>query len=161
MKKIISVLTAGVLFSALSLTAFASTLDENSQSGNTAVEYQTQAAYTVEIPEKVVLQKDSDVNADVKIYGSNINDPVMIASGKKVQVKIDASSEFSVTYGGDTLDYTVKIGDTELSAGSVVAEAVSNTTQSETLTFSQPSAAQYAGTYTGTVTFNVSLENIS
>lgn len=160
MKKMISFLTTGALAASLSITAFAATLDENTTSGNTAVEYQTQAAYTVEIPEKVELQKDSDVDADVKIYGASENDVVLIASNKKVQVSIDNSTQFNVTYSDDVLDYTVKNGTLNITQGSVVAQTPSNSTASETLTFSKPSTAKYAGKYTGTVTFNVELADI-
>ena len=57
-----------------------------------------------------------------------------------------------------TVDYKIKNGDTALANGSTVLTAKNgDTTKTSTLTFVKPDAAPYAGSYTGTVTSEVSV----
>ena len=67
---------------------------------------------------------------------------------------------FTATLGGtsETVSYTIKNGNTELTPGETVLTAVSGETgKTTTLTFVKPDNAPYAGSYTGTVTFTVSV----
>lgn len=68
---------------------------------------------------------------------------------------------FTATLGGtsETVSYKIKNGDTELPPGETVLTAESGETGKTTaLTFVKPDNAPYAGSYTGTVTFTVSVE---
>ena len=57
----------------------------------------------------------------------------------------------------ETVSYTIKNGDTELTPGATVLTAASGETKTTALTFVKPDNAPYAGSYTGTVTFTVSV----
>ena len=58
----------------------------------------------------------------------------------------------------ETVSYKIKNGDTELTPGDTVLTAASGETSKTTaLTFFKPDNAPYAGSYTGTVTFTVSV----
>ena len=58
----------------------------------------------------------------------------------------------------ETVSYTIKNGDTELTPGDTVLTAESGeASKTAALTFVKPDNALYAGSYTGTVTFTVSV----
>lgn len=67
---------------------------------------------------------------------------------------------FTATLDGtsETVSYTIKNGDTELTPGATVLTVPSGEAGKTTaLTFVKPDNAPYAGSYTGTVTFTVSV----
>ena len=67
---------------------------------------------------------------------------------------------FTATLDGtsETVSYKIKNGDTELTPGETVLTAASGEASKTTaLTFVKPDNAPYAGSYTGTVTFTVSV----
>ena len=66
---------------------------------------------------------------------------------------------FTATLDGtsETVSYTIKNGNTELTPGDTVLTAASGEIQKTALTFVKPDNAPYAGSYTGTVTFTVSV----
>ena len=67
---------------------------------------------------------------------------------------------FTATLDGtsETVSYKIKNGDTELTPGDTVLTAASGeTSKTAALTFVKPDNAPYAGSYTGTVTFTVSV----
>ena len=68
---------------------------------------------------------------------------------------------FTATLDGtsETVSYKIKSGNTELTPGETVLTAASGEAGKTTaLTFFKPDNAPYAGSYTGTVTFTVSVE---
>lgn len=67
---------------------------------------------------------------------------------------------FTATLDGtsETVSYTIKNGTTELTPGDTVLTAASGETPKTALTFFKPDNAPYAGSYTGTVTFTVSVD---
>ena len=67
---------------------------------------------------------------------------------------------FTATLDGttETVSYKIKNGNTELAPGATVLTAASGEAgKTTTLTFFKPDNALYAGSYTGTVTFTVSV----
>lgn len=67
---------------------------------------------------------------------------------------------FTATLDGtsETVSYKIKNGNTELTPGATVLTAASGEASKTTaLTFVKPGNALYAGSYTGTVTFTVSV----
>ena len=66
---------------------------------------------------------------------------------------------FTATLDGtrETVSYKIKNGNTELTPGATVLTAASGETKTTPLTFVKPDNAPYAGSYTGTVTFTVSV----
>ena len=122
------------------------------------VEYVAEPVYTVVIPESVTLG-DTEVNEQIKIYGADENSNVVIGNGQKVNVALTASlNDFSVKNSdGDKISYTVN-GENTTAALASVAECTANDgTKNTDITFAKTGTAAYAGTYTDTLTFTVSL----
>lgn len=113
--------------------------------------------YTVTIPSIVTLGETATVSAQ----------NVVLESGKQMVLAITGTSEDDHTFKlkndqGLTLDYEIRkdgagiaIGETLLAVNPVVAN-----NGSVDLSFLAPDTIPYAGTYTGTVTFTVSVENL-
>ena len=109
-----------------------------------------QVAYTVTIPANVELGKTATITAK----------GVTLPDGKKLNVKVDKDSKFTVALDGDTVEYTVKNGETTVRPGDTVLTVSQSTDSASTdLTFSTPSSTTYSGTYQGTVTFTVSVDD--
>ena len=79
---------------------------------------------------------------------------------------IDSTNDINGTNGvftatlddtSETVSYKIKNGDAELTPGATVLTAASGEAPKTALTFVKPDNAPYAGSYTGTVTFTVSV----
>ncbi len=135
--------------------------DGGAESGQTTVEYDVQAVYTVTIPAGVTLSDTA--TASRTITASD----VVLADGKKIKVTLDSAThtESGSTFhamnskGDSTATYTIGKGsaDSGISVGGVVAEFGKDGGE-QTLTFSKVSGATYAGTHTEMLTFGVSVE---
>ena len=158
MKKLISVVVlALVIVLTMSVSVFAADTEINNgtvnKNGNTNVTYTVAPTYTVTIPESVILGSTATVSAE----------NVVLAKGNQVVVKLTDTSEddnaFKVKCEDEALTYTVKNGDTTVNINDTVltVNPASSATGSTTLSFSEPENVKYAGTYTGTVTFTVSV----
>lgn len=122
------------------------------------IEFVSAPTYTVTIPATVELGETAEIKAE----------NVVVEKGKQVEVKLTGTSEtdnaFQLkTNEGAELTYTVKNGDADVAIGSTVLTVNPDTAASgsTTLTFVAPTSITYAGTYTGTVTFTVSVETVS
>lgn len=150
---------------------------------STTVTYTVAPAYTVTIPASVTIGSDGSTTATVSAEG------VKIAKGYQVKVELTGINEttdesnntisddkFTVkTKEGASLTYTVKKDNDTISKGGTVltvASGLNNETGqdgsltgaskgSATLTFALADTVEYAGEYSGTVTFTVSVENVS
>lgn len=159
MKKLLSFTLALVMMLSATVTAFAAdttiTMDSESNSADTSITYNVDPAYTVTIPATVTLGD----TATVKVENT------MLKKGDEVNVKLTGTSEaddtFKVTTAqGAELTYTVKDGDTVINVGDTVLQCASQVNGTADLLFTAPTSVQYAGTYTGTVTFTVSVETV-
>ncbi len=161
MKKAITLALVAALLTATGITAYATdiTADSNPKTGGTTVNYTVDPAYTVVIPESVTLG-DTAVTEQIKIYGATENDNVVIGKGQKVNVALtESANNFNVANtDGDTIAYTVN-DKNAVADLTTVAECAANTTSETELTFAKTGTAAYAGTYTDTLTFTVSLED--
>ena len=159
MKKAITIVLAAAMLTACSVTAFAESITQNSdpKTGDTTVSYTVDPAYTVVIPESVTLG-DTAATEQIKIYGADESSNVVIPQGKKVNVALTNSTNgFNVKNAdGDTIAYTVndKSSADDLTA---VAECAAGTKKNTDITFKKTGETKYAGTYTDTLTFTVSL----
>lgn len=169
MKKIITFVLSMTAALSLSLTAFAAaesdpanTFGPDDKAGKeTTVNFSVAPTYTVTIPAKVTLAKDaSDGNyrQDAVIKAENVR----LLENKKVKVTL--AGDFRLTTGENgtsyELPYTVKVGDsnTAIQTGDIVATfGTSTTDQTSTLHFAADNPT-YAGEYTDTVTFTISVE---
>lgn len=153
MKKYLALILAIMMMATVSMSAVAVTINEksNDQSGSTSITYEVAPSYTVTIPTEVTLGKEIEVSAE----------KVVVEKGKAVKVKIDSYSNFELkTAEGATINYTVKNGNTEVNAGDTIL-TVATDSGSVTLGFVAPATVTYAGTYTGTITFTISVEQLA
>ena len=138
-------------------------IDENSknQGGAASLAHEVAPAYTVTIPASVTIGNKATVKAE----------GVRVDYGKQVVVRLSGDSALTVALEGDaseTLAYTVKDanGNGIDKGGAVLAVNPANATGnalasgSAELAFSLAESAvvKYSGSYTGTVTFTVSVE---
>lgn len=158
MKKILACVLALVMVLSLSATAFAAEIDEGSTdpTGSTSVSYTVNPTYTVTIPASVTLGDTVTVSAS----------DVVVPKGKQVVVKLTGTSETDSTFKlrtveGAELTYTVKNDSTDVAIGTTIlaVNPTDTTNGSTTLTFVAPTSITYAGSYSGTVTFTVSVED--
>lgn len=159
MKKILSFTLALVMMLSATVTAFAAdttiTMDSESNSADTSITYNVAPAYTVTIPATVTLGD----TATVKVENT------MLKLGDEVNVKLTGTSEaddtFKVTTAqGAELAYTVKDGNTVINVGDTVISCASQVSDQVDLLFTAPTSVQFAGDYSGTVTFTVSVETV-
>lgn len=120
------------------------------------VTYSVAPTYTVTIPETVTLGETATVKAE----------NVVVEKGKQVEVKLSGTSgtgnAFTLkTAEGAEIDYTVKRNGSAVSLNNTVLTVNPSLSDfgSVELNFEKPSNITYAGNYTGTVTFTVSIEN--
>lgn len=156
------------IFSLALLTAFSMpatvcadttiTYDSEQKTAEMTVSYTVEPSYTVTIPASVNLQIGEQTSAEVKVenvcipYGQNVNVAISSATadatGENFQIK--ASS-------GKTLDYTITNSNSAVKIGDTIISAPAGDVAIETLTFTPPRNYKYSGTYTGTITFTVSV----
>ena len=116
----------------------------------TTVTYQVDPTFTVTIPATVALGETATIKAE----------NVVVAKGKQVEVKLTNANDFTVTTPqGASLTYTVKNGETIVNEGEKVltVNPDNGKTGQTTLKFVAPETAQFAGDYTGTVTFTIAV----
>lgn len=169
MKKLISIALALALTLCLSITAFADDItivpdpdnnyDPKPSSAQTSVKFSVAPTYTVTIPSEVDLQKTGTDTVTYTQEADITAENVRLLNGSKIKVTL--TSDFTLNAGETTLDYTVKVGDstTAIGSGDTVAEFGTDTDkQSSTLHFAA-NDPEFAGDYSDTVTFNISVED--
>ena len=163
-KKLISLALVCAMVFALGATALArdggTQVDQDStdKTGTMNVTYTVDPTYTVTIPASVTLGGTSTIGV------SNVN----IGSGQKILVKLTAAANtvsdtnFTVkTTDNATATYQIKKGETALKLNDTAYEFSYDGTVhdgSGVLSFTVPTDAVYAGTYTDQLTFTISVE---
>jgi len=109
--------------------------------------------FTVIIPATVTLGEAATISAE----------NVVLAHGEQVEVSLANANGFKVkSEQGAVLTYTVTKDETAVNEGDTVltVNPTSGKTGETTLKFVAPGAAQFAGDYTGTVTFTISVNTV-
>lgn len=122
---------------------------------NTAnVKYSVEPTYMVNIPATVSLNSSTTISAE----------NVVLEKGKQVEVAIASTSEDDNSFKlksaeGAEIEYTIKNNGSAVSLNDkvLIVNSDSSSTGDSTLSFVAPSGVTYAGSYTGTVTFNVAV----
>lgn len=114
------------------------------------VEFVQEPTYTVTIPATVTLGETAKIKAE----------NVVVPYKKHVAVTIGGEFKLTTEEGAE-IRYTVKNGENEVSIGDTVltVNPDNSASGSATLMFVKPGDVTYAGNYSGTVTFTVSVEN--
>ena len=154
MKKLLALLLTAALATAAATTAFADTI-VNPANGQMKVTYTVNPSYTVTIPASVKLGEIATVSAS----GVKIN------KNQNLIVRLTGTSgnnnAFTVNANGAELTYTVEKDNADIAINSEVLKVNTDTSAdklSAKLSFVAPKSVTYAGDYTGTVTFTVSVE---
>ena len=154
MKKLVTLLLTAALATAAATTAFADTI-VNPANGQMKVTYTVNPSYTVTIPASVKLGEIATVSAS----GVKIN------KNQNLIVRLTGTSgnnnAFTVNANGAELTYTVEKDNADIAINSEVLKVNTDTSTdklSAKLSFVAPKSVTYAGDYTGTVTFTVSVE---
>ncbi|HJD22698.1 MAG TPA: hypothetical protein H9694_00970, partial [Firmicutes bacterium] len=124
---------------------------------STQVTYTVSPSYTVTIPEKVTLGGTAAISAeDVRVAkGSRVEVALTGTSGTGNAFTLESEEGAAITYTvQDASKQAVAINDTVLAVDPQISDK-----GSAELTFFAPADIAYAGTYTGTVTFTVSVKN--
>ena len=164
-KKLLTLALVGAMLTATGITAFAVdtevTQNTTPPTGATTVNYQVNPVYTVVIPESVTLKDTEDATATIKIYGATENDNVVLGKGQKVNVALTASkNDFNVANAdGGKVTYTVNDKSAVADLKTVAECTADDGKKDTTLTFAKTGTAAYAGTYTDTLTFGISVED--
>lgn len=165
MKKIITLALAAVMVLSASATAFAAdtVIDPESEpkNGNTEITYNVAPTYTVTIPDTVNLDTATSTANNMNITASN----VVIPKGKQLVVKLTGTSGTDnaltvKTAEGAEITYTITKDATNVAVGDTVLAVNPETANngSSTLKFIAPDSVTFAGVYSGTVTFTVSVD---
>ena len=157
MKKLFAMLLAVALMATLSVTAFAADYDTEGNKGMN-VTYSVNPGYTVTIPETVSIGADG---AEKTVSAED----VVVEKGQYVSVTLAEHNNFTVhTTEGAELTYTITANGENIAAGGEIlaVNPADGKTGTATVTFDiDETAIQYAGTYTGTATFTVSVEKLN
>ena len=121
------------------------------------VEFVSAPTYTVTIPATVELGDTAEIKAE----------NVVVEKGSQVEVKLTDTSEADNSFKlksneGAELAYTVNNRTNNISVGDTVlaVNPDDTSTGAATLIFTQSGEAEFAGDYSGTVTFTVSVESV-
>ena len=163
-RRFISAVMALAMVSAIApMSAFATDINQDTpdpKEGTMNVTYSVDPTYTVTIPASVTLGNDSTISVK----------DVNLATGKKILVKLTGAANtvtgtnFTVKTADETpatATYQVQKSGTALKLGDTAYEFDydgETKTGSGTLTFTEPTDAKFAGTYTDQLTFTISVE---
>lgn len=170
MKKLLSLVLALALSLSLSVTAFAEdhTVDQNTTlpaTKDTTVEFNVDPAYTITIPDKVELDKKTDTETGTVTYKQDAkitaSAGVRLLNGQRIRVTLSAGEEGFVLTSKEsaTLPYTVTVGSdtTAITSGDTVATFDTSLTAQESTLHFAANDPTYAGQYSDTVTFTISI----
>lgn len=139
----------------------------NPSTANTSVQFTVAPTYTITIPEKVELDKKTDDTNGTVTYEQDAtitaSENVRLLNGQQIKVTMSAGTgenAFTLTTTQNaTLPYTVTVGSdtTAITSGGEVATFRTSTgAQTSTLHFAADDPT-YAGQYSDTVTFTISI----
>lgn len=181
MKKIFAIVLTLALALSLSVTAFATEEDHTITSdtdgspkpptATTSVTFGVDPAYTITIPGKVELTRETNPDTGAVTYEQDAkitaSAGVRLLNGQSIQVTLSAGENEETfvlnTDQGATLDYTVTVVEGEnaktIASGDTVATFGTNTAeQTSTLHFAANDPT-YAGQYSDTVTFTIAIKS--
>lgn len=162
MKKLLTIMLALVMVLSLSVAAFSAgiTQDSNTKTADTSVTFNVDPTYTVTVPATVTLAKaaDGSYKQDATITATDVR----LLEDQTITVTLASDFKLITDAAGATyeLDYKVTVGDssTAIATGDTVATFTTDTnSQSSTLHFAAENPT-YAGEYSDTVTFTISVE---
>ncbi len=158
-KKILTgFITACMVLSASSITAFAAEADTaNNSIGNSIVQYAMNSGWAASIPAFITPSVQDEV--DTAQYNVDISD-IVLGNSEKLVTTIEYDGRL-VEANGIEIPYTLYDANGEISTGDEIISTDSgnpNAVASYSFGAALNQNAKYAGTYTGTATFNFTAE---
>jgi hypothetical protein len=156
MKKLFVLILTVVMLATMPVAVFAEeTAAETGNQESTDITYSVAPTYTVTIPTSITIDGEADT-----ISAEN----VVVEKGQYVSVALAENNNFKVTTDeGAELTYTVTKDGTNIAGGDEIlaVNPADGKTGSADITFAiDQSAIQYAGLYTGTATFTISVKDV-
>lgn len=162
MKKVMSIIMAAIITLGLSVSAFAEssiTQDSEEKRGNTNVDYSLGVSYTVTIPASVTFT-DTQKEVERGLLASN----VILNEGSTLSISVSSLNGFVMRNGEGYIDYSLKVNYNAIPEENnfdVLIVYAGESSGWAVLTFTtdlNKENALYAGKYTDTLTFTVSVE---
>lgn len=158
MKKLFAVFMAILLILSISVTTFAVEIDNTNASGNAIATYEANSSFKVTIPTYIAPSGKGET-ASANMYSVTASD-VFIPDGNQLTVTVDYDGVLTDRNGVE-IPYKLFSGGSEVTNGQkIIAKDAGNPDDTATVNFSAAVQAEprYAGTYTDTVKFNISVE---
>ncbi len=162
MKKIAAIISAALLTAAMTTTAFAAPITQDTQDPKTAstnVSLNVDPTYSVVIPDRIVLDKQTDGTyaKDAEITATQIK----LKNNQSIKVTIQTDFELETAEGGK-LNYELSVGrisDKVSNNGEVAnfSTSVNEDEQKSELHFTA-GKPEFAGSYSDTAVFTVAVE---
>lgn len=124
----------------------------DSSNKTTTIEFVVEPSYVVTIPETVSLGNDVEIKAEDVLIPADSQLNVSLMSTNAEDNSFQLKNE-----EGKTINYTVFNGNQSVQAGDTIL-TVNAGKGSTVLHFNEPENVQFSGTYSGTVTFSISVD---
>ena len=162
MKKLFALILAITMLAAMSVTAFAAEIDQDTaapKEGETIVSFNVDPTYTVTIPATVTLEKQEADGVVTYENDYTITADAGVRLKKNEYIEVTVASDFEMTTTeGATLTYAITADGNEIANNGVVAEFDTDK-QMQTSTIHIVAAdPDFAGEYQDTVTFTLAVK---
>ena len=167
-KKIFAAALAAVVAAAAAVTVYAYetpesniTLYKDNPSGGVSVSYDNPMGYTVTIPAAVTLSSSASVTAPVEASEVIIPNNSVLVVSLTAAANTDSGTIFHAKNGESVVTYSITSGNNTLSVGGIAASFTADGTQNLVFSPADASAATASGSHSETLTFTISLEDIT
>lgn len=156
MKKLLSLILAAMLLCSVSVTAFATDLNEGNNVGSITVSYGVSEGYVVTIPADVVI---STTGVESALSAS----AVLIPDGKMLTVSVTSQNSYHLEYANSKIPYTILVDESEQTTATFTALSVVSGTTSDSVTMvfkttdEDIAKATKSGNHTDILTFNCTI----
>ena len=169
-KKIFAAALAAVVSAAAAVTVYAYsdetpgsniTLNKDKKSDGTNVTYNIPEGYTVTIPAGVTLSSSETVTAPVEASEVIIPNNSVLVVSLTAAANTASGTTFHAKNGESVVTYSITSGNNTLSVGGIAASFTADGTQDLVFSPADASAATASGSHSETLTFTISLEDIT
>lgn len=159
MKKTMAFVSALVMAGSLGVSAFAAdtTINQNStpQTAEVALSQNVPTSYTVTIPTDPIT-----VSSEAQTLSVSASS-VVIEDGQTLNVSVSSNGAFEMTAGTHSIAYTITKNGSDISEGdNVLSVAAGGADATASLSIASSNTPKFAGNYTDTLTFTVSVDAV-
>lgn len=161
MKKLFALILAITMLAAMSVTAFAAEIDQDTaapKEGETLVSFNVDPTYTVTIPATVTLEKQEADGVVTYENDYTITADAGVRLKKNEYIEVTVASDFEMTTTeGATLTYAITADGNEIANNGVVAEFDTDKQMQTSVIHIAANDPDFAGNYSDTVTFTIAV----